>query len=148
MEQMDKFREQQVWQRVHPPEKSSQRQNLRALALAAGENEAAYRRLAGVLPGALREQAQGLLRQSRMEIATLSGLHRLSTGAALGFKPQPLPDGVPRELVQSSFYRSCRALTEYTARSAEPEFGPVFREMADAAQKRCAQLAQLMGQLT
>lgn len=148
MEQFDKMREQKVWQRVRPPEKGPQRLDLRSLVLTAGENEAAYRRLAGILPGAIREQAQSLLRQTRVEISTLSGLHQLSVGTSLPFKSQPMPQGTPRELVRGCFYRSCQTLVEYTARSAEAELGPVFRELADGAQKRCTQLARLMGQLT
>lgn len=147
MENFDKKREQQVWKRVRGNSPPSQRQDLRALHLAVLENQAAYRRLTPALAGRLRDQAQALLTDSQAEAATLRGLHFLSTGAALAVKPQSPPPGSPVKLLVGCYHRTYRALGEYTARSAQAEYGAVFQELARQAQGQCASLARLLGDL-
>lgn len=146
METFEPGREQQIWQRVRP--EGIQRMDLRAMQLAALESGAAYRRLAGMLTGANREAARFLASRSREEAAMLSGLHRLSTGTPLPGKAQPAPQGTASQLLEQCYRRTCQALGEYTARSAEGLSGPVYQILAQQAQSQCAQIARLLGEIS
>lgn len=135
----------QIWQRVRSPEPPREGPDLRALALDAGQTEAALGRAAGFLGGSLRQQVLTLAREAGEEVAALRGIHWLSTGKSLPRKPLPVPEGNARELLRACYFRCLQAQGEYTARTLEPRFGGCFQRLAQQNQARCLAIARLLG---
>ena len=140
-------REQQVWQRVFQRQEEQPRSDLRQLQLAAMELAGIYRHLAGDLTGRQRELVRGLY-EAEMETAQcLKGLSILS-----GRREDVLTIWTPakepaRKLLERCYHQTRRCMVDYTARSAEPELGPVFQHLAHRAATRCALIAQLLGNI-
>lgn len=145
MEQFDKTGEQQVWQRVFARQEEVMENDLRGLLMGAMEQAAAYRYLAGVLTGKKAERAKRLYESQQAAVACLKGLVMLSgrPGAMpKGAGPSKEPAG---KLLEKCYHRSRRAMAEYLSRSAEPEFGQVFRALADREGVRCVLIAEVLG---
>ena len=139
--------EQQVWQRVLQGQEAQPRSDLRQLQLAAMELAGIYRHLAGTLTGKQRELAKELYEAEMATARCLKGASILA-----GRKEDVLTIWTPakepaRKLLEKCYHQTRRCLVDYTARSAEPELGPVFQQLAKHAGKRCAQVAQLLGML-
>lgn len=146
MDKNDQNVERQVWQRVlaQPPAQTG-REDLRMLMLAVMETAAGYRLLTGMLTGKARERVRGLWEGEQANLACLRGMQRLSGGGEDKSKTIPLPSEPARKLLEKSFYRTRRAMAEYAARLADPEFGVVFQAMADREQAHCVVLVELLG---
>lgn len=138
--------ESQVWQRVRQP-MARGAGSLRPLRRESMVLAGIYRHLANSLRGNARELAAGLYRQELENGVMLRGLERLSGGDSGPMQPVPPPEEGAARLLAQCFRSTCRAQTEYLARSAEPETGIVFRVLADNAADRCAQIARLLGSL-
>lgn len=148
MEQFDTDLEQRVWQRVRGSGgEQPERMDLRALMLAAMENAAAFRQLTGMLAGKPRERAKRLHEGEQRNIACLKGIHLLSTGAPMKPKAMQIPGEPAGKLLEKCYHRTKRAMTEYTARTVDGEFGAVFQTMADRQREHCAMIAELLGEL-
>ena len=148
MAQFDPMVEAQVWQRVMAkPNGERLSEDLKPLILSARELAAAYRQLAKTSSGRQRELLRKLHEREMANIACLKGIHMLSGGGAVKTNPLPAPNESAAKLLEKCYYRSCRALTEYTARSAGGEFGEVYRHMADRQREQCALVAELLGSL-
>lgn len=146
MENMNRNTEQQVWQRVFAQLQAQPGQeDLRMLALSAMELAAGHRLLTGLLTGSAREQAVRLWEEELANIACLKGMQRLSGGAEVTGRMPNAPKEPARRLLEKSYHRTRRAVTEYTARLADPEFGAVFQKMADREREHCAVIAELLG---
>lgn len=137
--------EQRVWQRVFSqPEQEIGGLSLGELALQAQEAAAVYRRMLQEASGKRRELLKRLLEAECANLACLKGLHLLSGSdtrkllcAAAGRAGEGRPEAC---------YRSAHCLLlEYTARSAQPQFGVVFQEMARRQAQSCGILAELLG---
>lgn len=136
--------ESQVWQRVFTPGPTGAQPGLKGLLLAAREQAAVCRALAGTLKA---EQARELLRREQANADCLRGLLLLA-----GMEEEkPKPMAVPREPARRALERYCRRarqlVTEYTARYAEPEFGEVFRVLAQREGECLALATELLGKL-
>lgn len=138
--------ESRVWQRVRQPMTGGEG-NLRPLRRESMILAGIYRHLAGSLGGSGREQALALYRQELEAGAMLRGLERLRGGDSGPMQPLPPPEEGTVRLLEQCFRSTCRAQTEYLARSAAPETGNVFRLLADNAAARCAAIARLLGNL-
>ena len=147
MERMDKSREGQVWQRVLNPQPALPRDGLRNLRRESAALTGAYRQLMTALTGKAGEKAAQLYREESEISACLRGLEVLrgEDGGRLKF-PQSSGEP-PLRLLRSCYHRTRSCMTEYTARTVDPETGAVFRALADRAQRQCTLLAELMGML-
>lgn len=147
MENIDPNMEQRVWGRVMgKQEPQPEREDLRSLMLAALEAAAAYRYLANALSGKHRERMKGLYEKEQANIACLRGMQLLS-GANLRSAAMSAPKEAHRKALEKSYHRARRALTEYTARTVDSEFGAVFQSMADREREGLAVLAEVLGSL-
>lgn len=136
--------ERRVWNRVlSGPGESGE--DLRPLMHAASENAMDYYHLLRRASGKHREVMQQLYDRARVNMNCLRGLQSLRFGSAA--KQASLPGtGEPTgKILERCYYRTRRAMTEYTARSAEPEFGAVFAVMADRERSNAALIAELLG---
>lgn len=142
----EKSREQQVWQRVFSNQEQGPRgESLGALQREAMELAALYRYLQSVLTGQQREQVQKLYQGEKANGASLRGMTLL-----LGQREEVLKVWNPareplKAVLESCYVKTRRCMVEYMGRSAEPEFGVVFRTLADREAQHCAILTELLG---
>ena len=146
LEKFDPNRELQVWQRVTGglmPGDS----DIRPLLLMAWESAAVYRHLLGLLSGKQRERMKKLQEQAVRSVDSLKGIQAMSGQPAGNLRPQPIPKESARRLLEKSFHRSGRLMTEYTARTLDPEYGVVYQNLADRERKAGLVLAELIGNM-
>ena len=73
---------------------------------------------------------------------SLAGIHLLRTGKPLR---QTQPVAITGDGLKRCYYSTARFLSEATARSLEPEFGTVYRELAALAAAQLLELTQVAG---
>ena len=142
---MDEKREAEVWQRVAAqPRGGGVPEGLfrESASLAAG-----YRRLAGTLTGRGQELARQLTGEEEAIAACLRGILLLSGGTGEQIKHWESAGGNRNRLLQSWYHRTRRCREAYMARSLEPDFGEVYRQLADRAARQCSRLAELLGSI-
>ena len=111
------------------------------------ELAAIYRQLSAQLPIGPKELAAKLYRGEKANVSILAGIGILSRQGGETLKVwQPGKETVSKQL-QRCYHRSLRCMTEYLARSAEPEYGVVFERMAKREGEHCELIAQLLGNL-
>ena len=142
---MNRDMEQQVWQRVlgqqEPP-----RGSLRPMELEAMEAAAVYRKLAGQSSGKRREQLRHLYDMQTEILACLRGIGWLS-GCGGGKTAQiAVPEEPAAKALEKRYHRARRAVTEYTARTVDGDFGIVFQHLVDLSREECVFLARLLGE--
>ena len=142
---MNRDVEREVWQRVlgqqEPP-----RSSLRPMELEAMEAAAVYRKLAGQSSGKRREQFWHLHNMQTEILACLRGIGRLS-GSAGGKAAQiAVPEEPAAKALEKRYHCARRAVTEYTARTVDGDFGIVFQHLADLSREECVLLARLLGE--
>jgi len=137
-------REDLVWQRVRNTQ-MPEGGDIRPLLLMAAESFAVYSHLAQVLTGRQQEAAARLRDLSRRSLQALKGVQILSGYFAGNLRTPPVPKELPRRLLEKSYHRALRQMTEYTARSLEPEFGVVYQGLGDRERKMALLTAELLG---
>lgn len=146
LKKLDPNQELQVWQRVMGgPQPGNE--DIRPLLLTAWESAAVYRHLTGLLPGKQRERVRMLQEKAMGAVEALKGIQAMSAHPAGKLQPPPIPKEPARRLLEKSFHRSRWLMTEYTARTPEPEFGVVYQGLADREREAGLVLAQLIGSM-
>lgn len=133
--------ERHIWQRVMaPPEEKGT--PCRELLVRCLELAAAYSRMASGLAGRQRALAMKLAQGEQANAACLRGIAALS-----GHPGEQVKVWVPggRETPESCYRRTRQCLAEYMARSLDPEFGEVYRQLARREGEHCAWIAEWMG---
>lgn len=143
----DRNIEAQVWQRVRSAAGEPPRSDLRQLQREAMELAAVYRTLVAQFTGRQQEQARRLYLGEKTNAQTLAGIGLLSRQPAEALKLWQPGKDAPGKVLERCYHRTRRCMTEYLARSAEAEFGSVFRLMADREGEHCAVIAELLGSL-
>lgn len=147
LEHIDPNTEAQVWQRVMGgPEGGITDSDLRPLLLAAGESAGIFRYLSGRLTGENRQRAKILHDRAVDTLACLRGIQTM-TGGGGKVAAQPVPKEPLRRTLEKSYRRCIRAMTEYTARSLDPEFGVVFQKLAERERENCALILRILGEI-
>lgn len=145
MENRESNGEQQVWQRVFAQDMAQPRNDLRERMAAVVELLSVYRHLLSVYTGKRREQLRRLYEGEQSNLARLKGISALSGGGGEVLKLwQPGKEPEKKLLIQC-YHKTRRCMVEYMSHSAEPEFGMVFRTLADREGTHCAILAELLG---
>ena len=150
MEKRDGSVEQQVWQRVRgqqPPEQEVSGMDVRNLTLQAMEAAAEYRYLAGTLTGASREQARRLWERQQESVFSLLGIARLTGSPGERGKTLETAKEPPDKILIRAYHRARKTVTEYTARSLDPQTGLVYRSLSEREQEQCAAIARLLGRI-
>ena len=136
---------QQVWQRVFARSPEPGREDLEPMLQEAMELAGTYRYLTGTFTGKAREQARRLYEGQLEIIACLKGIGILSGRPEEVLKLWQPTKGSGKQLLERCYHRSRRCMAEYMARSAQGEFGVVFRALADREGEHCAIIAGLLG---
>ena len=148
MENIDPQKAARVWQRV----RGEQSQGLDTTALSAmiaGEwtDAATYLLLSRQLSGKDAALIHQLYAQERANLACLKGIYILSTGEQPSIPvQQPSPAPVDA-LLRRCYSREIRCAALYEEKSTDPEYGPVFAQLAQQERRHCQMLAELIGRL-
>lgn len=142
---MEEKREAEVWQRVMTQKQMQPRRELGVLLREVSELTAVYRRLAGKLTGRGKLLARKLLEAEQSNGDCLRGIGLLSGHSQEQITIwEPVPDNGRRAL-EKCYHRTQRCREEYAARSLDPEYGEVFRSLADREGQQCARITELLG---
>lgn len=141
MERYDADKAARVWQRVRGEGENT----LSGLSgMAAAEQNAAetFRHLQRQNP---QMGAEDLMAECAANAAALRGIARL-----LGQKAEPVPvSPLPKELPENSLRRcyagALQMLSNYEKYADHPEYGPVFRELANRKRRHCFHISELLG---
>jgi len=146
MEKQDR-NEHQVWQRVLARPEESAKQDLRQLQREAMELAGTYRGMAAQLAGNQREQANRLYMGEKANADALAGIGILSHQGGETVKLWQPGKEPARKTLERCYHRTRKCVTEYMARSAEGDWGTVYRSLADRETQHCLLIAQLLGSL-
>lgn len=139
--------EQNVWQRVVGDQRLQAETDLKHMALDTVEAMSQYSRLLRSHSGKEREVLKQLLDNAGEDFACLKGLYRLQNGSSMKLRTSPTGQSVTTKDLICRYHKTRRAQQEYTARSAEPDWGCVFHDLAQRQEKQCSLLARLLGRM-
>ena len=137
-------REQRVWQRVLGQPEQGKPEDFHSVILSAREQAGAYRYLMEKATGENRELLRRLYTNQERTVDCLKGLGMLQ-GNPVKEKPMQTMKELTEKMMKKCYYRSCRAVEEYTSRSVCSEFGEVFRKIADRERENCVMIVEVMG---
>ena len=144
---MDDRNVEQVWQRVRAAGEEAAGKDLRQLQREAMELAAVYRGLMPLLAGRQQEQARQLYLGEKANAQKLAGIGILSRNPGEALKLWQPGKESPGKVLERCYHRTRRCMVEYLARSADGEYGSVFRCMADREGEHCGMIAELLGSL-
>ena len=149
MEQFDREKAKRVWQRVQgtsTPEPVPGH-DLQELIVRESQDAAVYLHLSRRIPGRDGAALRQLYEQEQSHAAILRGICALTTGYRPGVSA-PQPENGPVEvLLRRCYGREMQALSEYERRCEDPQYGAVFRKMAEQEQAHCRILLEILGRL-
>lgn len=120
-----------VWQRVHAAA-PQEVQTLQAIIQQLSRDQAFLRRYS---------RAEGLAQEYNEQIHSLLGVLILSGGSSTRLSTAIPPDHCLRKCYDHALQR----LGVYQLRSADPVYGPVFRDLSEQTGHHCRKLAELLG---
>lgn len=148
MESIDPKVARQVWKRVvAAPVPGMSPGDLHSLLAPAIELSALYRSLVSSLSGKQRETAQLLSAGQQNTVFALRGMQLKRFGRGEAIPSSASHQKNPRQILETCYSKAKAALTEYSARAIDPEFGPVFRLLAAREEENCLGILALLGQV-
>lgn len=108
------------------------------------------RRFIGSWPDSFPAEAGssfGHLHDMQMEmLACLRGIGRLSGSGGRKTAQIAVPEEPAAKALEKRYHCARRAVTEYTVRTVDGDFGIVFQHLADLSREECVLLARLLGE--
>lgn len=149
MKQYDPKTAARVWDRVQNtalPAGDSQA----VLNLIAEEmlDSATYLRLAKRLPPPQAAVARQIAQQEQSHITCLKGIYTLITGRKAIVPPPTVSDDPPEIVLRRCYGREMRCLAQYEARQGDPQYGHIFRKLAQQEQEHCHRILEMLGALS
>ena len=141
MENFDNEKAKRVWQRVQatspapPPQPGYDLQDLVNREL---EDAAVYLQLSRRTQGKDSLLLRQISDQERSHAAILKGICALCTGSRPGHIAHRPETGPVEILLRRCYGREMQSLAEYERRSNDPQYGAVFRKMAEQEQAHAA----------
>lgn len=141
----------QVWQRVRAQQPEAPQTprdlNLSALIMEELSMAAAYQQLARQLNARQSAALQRLSREELAHAACLKGICILVTGEAPAVQTPATEKDALLLALRKCCGREMRSLRDYESRVSDPEYGPVFRRLAEQEWEHCRTLLELIGSL-
>lgn len=141
----------QVWQRVQSQKNqetpAGREDNLAGLIMVEMESAAAYAQLARQMSAKQAAVLQSLSRETQAHASCLKGIHALISGQPPVIRTPVIPGETPWIGLRKGYGRHMRLVREYENRSEDPEYGPVFRVLAQQERDHCRRLLELIGSL-
>lgn len=149
MEKFDNEKARRVWQRVQGTEGVPQDPgcNLQELVAREVEDGAMYLQLSRRFQGKDSILLRQMAEQEQSHAAILKGICALTTGNRPGTSSVPPQTGSVEVLLRRCYGREMQSLAEYERRAEDPQYGGVFRKMAEQEQSHCRILLELLGRL-
>ena len=146
MDYYDSEKAQRVWQRVSGKD-APPLQSIQALASAELNEAAVHWMLSQQLQGKERALLRRIFEEDQAHTACLKGIHFFMEDQPLSVRPVlPSPEA-PVLALRKSYARKLKALREYTERSGDPEYGHIFRQLAQEEENHCKAILQIVGQI-
>lgn len=148
MENYNPEMETRVWKRVRGEACEEQPQTgVQGLAAAELAESAVYLMLSRQLQGHEKAMLRQLFEAERNHACCLKGIYLLTTGTPLSLRtPPPVPE-TPDLALRKCYARTLQALNEYESRRDHPEYGHVFRQLAEDERKHCMMILELVGRI-
>lgn len=142
-----------VWQRVQDRTKAEEREqgkpegSIQQMIMEERLTAAIYLQLSHQLPSREASVLQRLFREEQTHAACLRGIFTLITGAKPVGNAPAVAKEPPEITLRRCYAREMRSLKEYEARSADPDYGPVFAKLAEQEREHCRTVLELIGGL-
>ena len=147
MEQYDTAMESRVWQRVRGAEEPSKPQSLQALAAAELSEAAVHLMLSRQLQGKEKTLLRRIFEEDQNHASCLKGMHSFQTDSMLSVRPvSPAPES-PSIALRKCYARKLKAAKEYETRISDPEYGPIFQQLAKEEWTHCRWLLEMAGKM-
>ena len=88
-----------------------------------------------------------LYAQERANLVCLKGIYILSTGEQPSIPVQQPSPAPVNTLLRRCYSWEIRCAALYEEKSTDPEYGPVFAQLAQQERRHCQMLAELIGRL-
>ncbi len=137
-----------VWQRVQKaPDPAPDAAQLLTLIAQEWTDAATYLSLSRRTQGRPSAQLHRLYEEEQAHMACLKGIYTLITGSRPTVHSVK-PTGEPIDLILRRCYgREMQCLAQYEARSADPEYGPIFARLAAQEREHCRLVLEILGSL-
>lgn len=145
MEQFDL--ETEVWQRVQGEKPPRLEQSLQALATAELSEAAAHLMLSKQLQGKEKLVLREIYEDDQSHAACLKGIHYFTFDTPLSVRPIPPAPESPVVALRKAYARKLRASQEYARRADHPEYGAVYKVLAQQEQQHCRLILEIVGNL-
>ena len=146
MENYDADMEQRVWQRIRGAEQP-QEKSMQVLAAAELTEAAVHLMLSQQLQGKEKALLRTIFEDDQNHAACLKGIHYFTTDSTLSVRPVPPAPDAPVMALRKCYARKLRAQKEYESRASDPEYGSVFRQLAEDEGRHCKMILQIAGSI-
>ena len=137
-----------VWQRVQKaPDPAPDAAQLLSLIAQEWTDAATYLSLSRRTQGKASNLLYQLYQEEQAHMACLKGIYMLVTGTHPNARSTP-PEREPVDrMLRRCYGREMQSLAQYEARSADPEYGPIFARLAAQEREHCRMLLEILGSL-
>ena len=148
METYDADKATRVWQRVQGAQQPQpEMEGLPALLAEEQQDAAVYLHLAKRMGPRESQILRRLSEEEQSHGACLKGIYTLITGQQIAPQIPPMHQEPAERILRRCYGREMRCLAQYEARSADPEYGPVFAKLAAQEREHCMAVLELIGRL-
>lgn len=149
MEGFDNEKAKRVWQRVQGTASVPQDVGYDIRELVARETEAAatYLQLSRRLQGKDSTTVRHMGEEERSHAAILKGICAMNTGTRPEVSATVPQTGPVEVLLRRCYGGELQSVAEYERRSGDPQYGMIFRKMAEEEKSHCRHLLELLGRL-
>lgn len=144
MDWIDPGTEERIWQRVHGTPDAGE-EELVQLIREEWQDASDCARLAKSQPAPWSSALGQMAREAKTHAGCLTGIYRLTTGHRPQLPPPPQPKQRPEVALRYCFTRKLRRATQYERRTADPEYGFLFRQLCRREREHCCTLLEIMG---
>jgi len=144
MQTYDPQKAARVWNRVRGQE---DRENLPELIALEWLDAVTYLVLSRRFQGRDSQLLRQLAQQEQDHAACLRGLYTLQNGSRPAVSTPPTPTENTEILLRRSYGSHMHRLARYEAKADDPEYGQVFKRLAEQEREQCQQILALLGRL-
>lgn len=108
-------------------------------------DSATYARLIKRLPPPMAAIARQIAQQEQSHISCLKGIYTLITGRKAMVPAPVVADDPPEIILRRCYGREMRCLAQYESRQSDPQYGHIFRKLAQHEQDHCHKILEILG---
>ncbi len=142
-----KQKHEQVWQRVQGQSPAPDYKWIPEMIGEEKADGAIYLHLSHHFGGKEGAMLRRMFEEEQSHVSCLRGIYRLITGERCQVHTVPFAPEDPAIALRRCYGREMRCLATYEARCADPEYGPVFVQIAQQEREHCKNILHLIGKL-